>query len=134
MSHWVMKYLGQAWTPEQNCYSWFRKIMVEQFGHDGLPPDVVVGETGLVRLAMREFTDEAAERHGWARTETPREGDAGLLAEGKRSSHIGVVVYMRGKLMMLHARKNTGVVLSDALALKMNNLSVTGYWTYENTL
>jgi len=134
MSHWVMKYLGQPWTLERNCYYWFRKIMVEQFGHDGMPPDVVVSEKGLARLAMREMTPETAERYGWTSIDAPCEGDAVMLAEGKRSSHIGVAVYMREKLMVIHARKNTGVVLSDALALRMNNLKITGCWTYENPL
>jgi len=134
MSHWTMKYLGQPWTPEQNCYYWFRRVMVEQFGRDGLPPDVAVSERGSARLAMRELTDKAAERYGWTRTESPCEGDAVMLAEGKRSSHIGVVVYFKEKLMVIHARKNTGVVMSDAMGLKINNLKITGYWTRENTL
>ena len=134
MSHWAMKYLGQQWTPEQNCYYWFRQIMIEQFGCDGLPPNVVVGEKGSARLAMRELTDEAVERCGWVLSETPREGDAILLAEGKRSSHIGVATYIKGKLMVVHARKNTGVVLSDTLALKANNLKIKGIWTHENIL
>ena len=132
MSHWVMQYLGQPWTSEWNCYYWFRRSMVEQFGREGLPPGSVVDAVGSVRLAMRELTDEAVMRYGWAVTEAPCEGDAVLLAEGKRSSHIGVAVWIRGKLMVVHARKATGVVLSDALALKANNLKVTGYWTYAN--
>jgi len=134
MSHWTMKYLGQPWTPEQNCYYWFRKIMVDEFGHDGLPPNVEVSEQGSARLAMRELTDEAVARHGWTPTETPREGDAVMLAEGKRASHIGVVVYLQEKLFVAHAQKGAGVVLSGVLGLKMNNLKITGYWTYENIL
>jgi len=134
MSHWTMNYLGQSWTPERNCYYWFRKIMAERFGYEGLPLNEVVSVNGSARVAMRQFTDEAAKNQGWIRTETPREGDAVMLAEGKRSSHIGVVVWIKEKLMVIHARQNTGVVLSDALALKMNNLRITGYWTNENTL
>ena len=134
MSHWTMQYLGQPWTPEQNCYYWFRKIMVERFACDGLPPDVAVSENGSARLAMRELTSDSVKRCGWTQTETPHEGDAALLAEGKRSSHIGVVTYIKNKLMVVHARKATGVVVSDALALKVNNLKITGYWTHENIL
>ena len=134
MSHWIMQYLGQPWTPEQNCYYWFRKIMVEQFGRDGLPPNIVVSEQGSARVAMRELTSEAVKSYGWTQIETPREGDAVLLAEGKRSSHIGVVVCIKEKLLVIHARKNTGVVLSDARALKSNNLKITGYWSHENIL
>ena len=134
MSHWAMQYLGHPWTPEHNCYYWFRKILVEQFGRDGLPPDVVVDEKGSTRLAMRELTNESIGRCGWIPTENAREGDAVLLAEGKRSSHIGVVALIKEKLFVIHARKNTGVVLSDLLALKMNNLKITGFWAYENIL
>ena len=108
--------------------------MAEQFGRDGLPPDVTVSEKGAALVAMREMTPETAERYGWTSTETPKEGDAVMLAEGKRSSHIGVVIWIKEKMLVIHARMNTGVVLSDALALKMNNLKVIGYWTYENTL
>jgi len=134
MSHWTLKYLGQPWTPERNCYYWFRQIMIEQFGRDGLPPNIVVDEKSSARLAMREFANEAVKQHGWVLSKTPREGDAVFLAEGKRSSHIGVATYIKGKFLVVHARKNTGVVVSDVLALKMNNLKITGSWTYENIL
>ena len=108
--------------------------MVEQFGCDGLPPDVVVDEKGSARLAMRELTNESVAKCGWVPVDDACEGDAVLLAEGKRSSHIGVVVFIKEKLFVIHARKNTGVVLSDLLALKMNNLKLMGFWAYENIL
>ena len=134
MSHWAMEYLGQPWTPERNCYYWFRRIMVEQFGHDGLPPVAEVNEKGSVRVAMRALTDESVKRYGWIPTEVASEGGAVFLTEGTRSSHLGVATYIKGKLLIIHACKNTGVVLSDTLALKVNNLRITGHWAYENIL
>jgi len=134
MSHWAMKYIGQEWTAEHNCYYWFRRIMSEQFGRDGLPPDVVVNEKIAARIAMRELKDDAVLQYGWTRTDNPVEGDAVLLTEGKRSSHIGVVTFSKDKMLVIHACRKTGVVLSDSLSLKVNNLRITGCWTYENIL
>ena len=108
--------------------------MVERFGIDGLPPDMIVNEKMAARVAMHEMTDTALKEYGWVPTDEPKEGDAVLLTEGKRSSHIGVAVCVNGKILVIHACIKTGVVLSDSISLKSNNLRVTGCWKYENIL
>lgn len=134
MKHWTEKYLGQPWTPEKNCYYWFRRVMEEQFGRKGLPPGEAVSEKEITRLAARGFTEEAVRGCGWERVEDePREGDAVYLTQGKIcNTHIGVVFFRGGKRFVLHARKGAGVVVSDRHGLLLNCFRERGYWRYAN--
>ncbi|WP_320055755.1 hypothetical protein [Desulfuromonas thiophila] len=132
MSHWALKYIGQPWTPECNCYEWFRRITREQFGRDlppiGLPPD------HLARRAARIMSAAADSLFGYHPTAHPTEGDAVFLSSnGRTSHHIGMVIFPGRKMQVLHALDGLGVVVSDLPALRANGLSIQGFWTHETT-
>lgn len=96
--HWAEQYIGKPWTQEHDCYYWFRKICLEQFGRD-VP---VIG-------ADYEQTDH------------PVEGDAVFIGP----QHIGMVIRIGIKMMVLHAVPGLGVTLGD-----LSRMKITGYWTY----
>lgn len=85
MKHWAERYIGQKCTREQDCYYWFRRIMLEQFGRD-IP---VVGDR-------------------FVRVDVPIEGDAVFIG----NAHIGIMVSVGEKMMALHAAPMMGVMLS----------------------
>lgn len=135
--HWTEKYLGKPWTPEQNCYYWFREIMEREFGHKDMPAVVTVQESEAARVAARGFTDELFTSRGWRRVTDGllREGDAAYLTQGRtRATHIGVVFFRHGRRLILHARKGIGVVASDQHGLALNFLRERGFWRYAGTL
>lgn len=136
MTHWTQKYLGKTWTPEHNCYYWFRQIMAEEFGHNDMPPVVTVQECDAVRAAARGFTEDLFLSRGWIRVEgEPREGDAAYLTQGRiRATHIGVVFFRHGQQFILHARKGLGVVASDRHGLALNFLRERGFWRHASAL
>ena len=134
MTHWAMKYIGEKWTPMHDCYYWFRKIMVDEFGHTELPA-VDKPHDESMRTAARLFTRETANKLGWTRIEDPQEGDAVYLTQGKNcNTHIGVIFFAGGKRMVLHAMKNIGVVASDAQNLKLNSLIERSFWRHANSV
>lgn len=98
MSHWSDQYVGQTWTHEQDCYYWFRRISREQFGRN-VP---AIGD---------DFVP----------VDVPTEGDAVFI--GPR--HIGIMVSIGGKSMVLHAISGLGVMLSD-----LAKLTIKGFWRY----
>lgn len=137
MTHWSEKYLGKPWTPEKNCYYWFREIMSEEFGHKDMPPVVTVQESDAARVAARGFTEDLFLSRGWVKVNDGfvREGDAAYLTQGRtRATHIGVVFFRHGMQMILHARKGVGVVASDRHGLALNFLRERGYWRHASSL
>ncbi len=131
MNHWSEKYLGQAWTPQTDCYYWFRRIQAEQFGRTVpvVPLDHASG-AGLVRSAARAILSDTATDAGWQPTDNPAEGDAVFLAQRTRPHHIGVAVMVTGALYVLHALEGVGVVVSDTQALRLNGWRIQEIWTY----
>lgn len=132
MSHWAAKYIGRPWTPECNCYEWFRRITREQFGLElpaiNLPPD------HMTRRAARIMNTGTDDLFGYRPTDTPAEGDAVFLSgNGRTSHHIGMVIFSGRRMMVLHALDGIGVVASDRPGLRANGLTIKGFWTHENT-
>lgn len=98
MKHWAERYIGQQWTRERDCYYWFRKIMLEQFGRD-IP---VVGDR-------------------FVRVDVPIQGDAVFIGNG----HIGIMVSVDNKMMVLHAAPTIGVMLTT-----LGQEKIKGFWRY----
>jgi hypothetical protein len=73
--HWSVKYIGQAWTPTQDCYYWFREILKNEFGIKDLPL-VTTPHDPTMRAAARLLTPTTAMFLGWLPTDKPVEGDA----------------------------------------------------------
>ncbi|MBF0647085.1 hypothetical protein HTZ97_16540 [Desulfuromonas acetoxidans] len=131
--HWSSAYIGQKFTPDMACYMWFRRIVFERFGRDlplvNIPPDKDPAKVGV-----RMVTADMAREFGYASTTDPQEGDAVYLSRNGRSQHhIGMVVLVNGKRLILHAMEEIGVVLDDSTSLRQNGFTIMGYWTYENS-
>jgi hypothetical protein len=122
----LLKYLGQPWTEEHDCYYWFCEIQRREFGRK-LPP---LAGNHRVLNAARLMRDEPGIL-GWSQTAQPKEGDAAFLAQKSRPHHIGVVVFIGGKHRILHALEGSGVILSDATDLRINGWIINGYWTHD---
>lgn len=131
MKHWSEKYLGKPWTPDTDCYYWFRRIQAEQFGRPMpvVPLDHASG-TALVKSAARVIAGEVPAVVGWRPTDAPVEGDAVLMAQRTRPHHIGTVLIADGRLHTLHALEGVGVIVSDTQTLRLNGWQITGYWAY----
>lgn len=134
MSHWAVKYIGQPWTDDHRCYDWFRQIQREQFGRDMPVISVPPGQRDTL-TAVRWMNGKSEYFGHWAPADVPVEGDGVFLsANGNTSHHIGIVIYPGQKMMILHALKSIGIVVSDRASLRSNNLQIMGFWTYnENT-
>lgn len=131
MKHWSLKYIGQRWTQEKDCYWWFREILKNEFNVE--IPVVCAGYDRSFQVAAKLLTNKNGRAWGWIPTENPKEGDAVFLSRSKKyNTHIGIVFYIKSKLMILHALSEIGVVASDKYGLKINGFYEKGYWTYAN--
>jgi hypothetical protein len=125
IEHWVDRFVGQPYSVERDCYFWFREIQREVFGRD--VPFLGVGGP---RVAARLMRGDYPMSIGWGPTDSPRDGDAVFLSQSKKiNTHIGVACIIRGRLMVVHALKDLGVIVSDAHGLRANGLAVKGYWS-----
>ena len=127
MMHWCDQYRGAAWTPECDCFAWFRYWRQVHFGDQ--VPDVHVDRRYDPSVAMGLITADMAHSMGWEPTSCPAEGDAVTLSRGQSPHHIGMVVVVAGRRRILHAAEGAGVLVSSPAELFANHWIVTGYWT-----
>ena len=128
--HWAMKYIGQKWEHEKDCFYWFRTIRKEQFNHD--VPICGVDHTNLVLSASRILTGDVKGVFGYKQVDSPGEGDAVFMTQRNTPHHVGMIIFPGGKMMVLHALEGIGVIVSDLMDLKMNGWKIVGYWSSEN--
>ena len=100
---WVAAYVGLPWIEgEADCWAFARRVWRERFGWD--IPAIAVPATPRAGLeALRDAPELAA----WDRVDICEEGDAVLMAQGRRPSHVGVMVAPRH---VLHAVRGTGAI------------------------
>jgi len=127
MIHWCQQYIGQPYSPEKDCFGWFRHWRKEHFGQELAP--VEVNQNRRVRHAIEIMQTSIHELFGWRRTNTPEEGDMVYLARGRNVNHLGMVVFVSGRFQALHAIEGTGVCLSDNICLLTNGWEKKGYYT-----
>ena len=128
-SHWASKYIGQPWSFDCNCYEWFRRITKEQFNRE--LPVLMLPQDHLTRRAAKIMNNQE-EYFGYKPTDKPKEGDAVFLSgNNKTSHHIGMVIFIKNKMMVLHAISEVGVVVSKVRDLKINNLRIQGFWAWQ---
>ena len=128
--HWTMTYLGKPWTKEKDCLYWYRKMKEERFGRT--VPTCVVDIDGSVRKAIRVLRGDITEAFGYHKVQVPVEGDAVFLSQGRESSHIGMVFFLRGKMHVIHCLEGVGMVQSSLIDLGFNGWKVMGYLSDEN--
>lgn len=126
--HWALSYVGKPWTPQQDCFYWFRYWSRTFFGHD--LPDSGVCHERLLATASRIMAGDIERAFGYRLTETPQEGDAVFLSQRTRPHHIGMVVLPDEQFYVLHALEGAGVIASTVTDLALNGWKIKGYWTY----
>lgn len=132
MTHWAEKYIGQPYVKgEKDCYYWFRHIAKEQFGRD-LPP-LVAPMKNQTLYAARMLNGRTGTFHGFQMVAAPTDGDAAFMTtNGQTAHHMGMVVYVDGKMHVLHALEGAGVCADDLRTLRLNNLEIICFWGVAN--
>jgi hypothetical protein len=128
--HWAARYINEKWSKDQDCFYWYRRIKLEQFGRE--VPVCDVDHSRLVISAARAMNSDIGERFGYHQTDEPREGDAVFLSQRSQPHHIGMVIFPGGKFHILHVLEGSGVIISDLMDLKVNGWKIRGYWTDES--
>lgn len=130
MPHWTEKYIGQPYAVHTaDCARLLSKVRSEQFNLP-VPTDIEV-ERAASRLGrigqMQDLVSEYGEK-----TENPQEGDAVLMLNRGRPSHIGVYTIVDSEPCVLHAMENAGmVVLHRIRELNRVFLTVEGYYSWK---
>ena len=121
MTHWAEKYIGEPWVAGENdCWAFARKVWREQFGLDVPAVDV----DACNRLACSRAFAAHDERGSWQQVEQPQEGDAALIGQSERPSHVGI--FVDGGI--LHCVQGAGVVFSAIPALNNSGWRVLAWY------
>lgn len=128
MSHWALQYQGARWSEQTDCLHWFRKISLEQFGRT-VPECTAIDYQHHLRSTIRVMRSNIAEMFGYRQTDAPVEGDAVFMSQSRLEHHIGMVIFLGGRMHVLHVLDGCGLVISDRLDLAMNGWKITSYWT-----
>lgn len=126
MTHWAEKYIGAKWTHEHDCYWWFREIQKNEFGRDVAD---VPRWGDLALFAARHLTDGAVKRHGWRKTETPREGDAVMMSMRNVPTHIGTITVIARRQHVVHVIEGIGGMVSSLINMKTMLWNIASFWT-----
>lgn len=122
MTHWVSAYVGREWDAQDNhCWAFCRHVWAAHFGLD-VPEVAVAGDDP--RAAMRAFSGHP-EYGRWIAAETPAEGDAVVMAQGRHPCHVGIWIAAGG---VLHSVQGTGAIYTPAARLRDIGYRITGYW------
>jgi hypothetical protein len=97
--HWAAHLIGQAWTPERNCWWLVREFFRLRCGV--AVPQLLVGDADHNNVAAIK---RAAAASGWRRVDggTPQVDDVLVMRSPFHRSHVGVVVFADGRLRLLH--------------------------------
>ena len=119
MTHWALKYLGQPWSQERDCWGFFREVQNDRFGLN--VPAVEIDSLNL-RNVIDTFNTHS-ERTRWSEVERPVEGDAVLMGRSANPVHVGVWLPVNGGTV-LHSEQTSGVVLQSLSSLQIHR------WTH----
>lgn len=130
MPHWTEKYVGQPYAVHTaDCARLLSKVRQEQFNMP-VPTDIEV-ERAASRLGRVGQMQDLVSEFG-KKTENPQDGDAVLMMNRGRPSHIGVYTVINGDPCVLHAMENAGmVVLHRIRELNRVFLTVEGYYSWK---
>ena len=119
---WVTPYIGLPWDPVTNhCWAFCRKVWRERFGWEVAELDVSALDP---RRTRRQF-EEHPEYARWTPVTDPREGDAVIMAQGARASHIGLWI-TPGRV--LHSVRGIGSICVPVNRLRDQGYKIAGYY------
>lgn len=126
--HWTESYVGLPYKKgggEQgfNCWTFFRHVQLQQFG-------IRVPEISepASRFKLLRKVPAAAGELGWGKVETPRTGDAVLMAHWKHPSHVGLWVDEVNGGAVLHCVAGAGSVLATRAHLEMGQWRIISFF------
>lgn len=98
MTHWAAKYLGMPWSPDCDCWGFFRLVQREQFGRD--LPAIPLDDYRLPRKSA--VIAGHPERANWVGIDPSEavDGDGVMMKEGDRDAHVGIWVAVDGGLVL----------------------------------
>lgn len=131
--HWSSQYIGQPFVKDRmDCFYWFRRISLEQFGRSIAP--LVVQPGRHTRCAMRLMQNPATPSQcGYVLTATPQEGDAQYLGRGGTPHHLGMIITPEGRgspPWLLHAIEHSGVIAQPLYTLAREGWTLGGCYTH----
>ncbi|MGV8987658.1 MAG: NlpC/P60 family protein [Cypionkella sp.] len=121
-SHWAEGYIGM---PAADCWAFVRDVWE---GHWGLVVPVLPYEPGNAR-SVRRSLDRAAD-HGWIAVTCPQEGDAVLMAQGQRPSHVGLWIEPDDVGGVLHWTEAHATVWTVPAQLGSFGYRILGFWRH----
>lgn len=117
-TNWAADYIGQPWIARENdCWAFVRRVWAERFGLQ--VPAVDVDPLRIMSVA-HAFAGHP-ERAAWIEITQPVEGDAVLMAHGRRPLHVGIWISADGG-GVLHCDHDAGVMFS-----RPRHLSAAGW-------
>lgn len=128
--HWCERYIGQPYDVKTaDCAMLLSQVRHEVFKLP-VPSDVEI-ERAASRLGRTGQIIDLVAAYG-VLTAAPKEGDAVLMLNRSRPSHIGVYCEVDGERCVLHAMENAGhTVLHRIRELSRVGLSVEGYYAWK---
>lgn len=130
MSHWAAAHIGTPWVAgESDCWHFARRVWRDRFGWD-VP--AVVADASDPRATRRAFA-LGHDATGWrpvAGVCAPVEGDAVLMARGRRPAHVGVLVVLPEGVAVLHSVTGAGVVVTPLTLLPGMGYRLVGIYRW----
>lgn len=126
-AHWAAHLIGRRWSPEFRCWDLVREVFVIRYGVR--MPIVAIGEEGNAAVIR-----EASAVSGWVRANAPPiDGDI-VLMQGPVGRHVGVMIAVGPRLLLLHNAGNMGadgVPRGAVIAQTLRDASAFGYHSFE---
>lgn len=134
MNHWASRYVGIPYQPGVfDCAALLERVQAEVFGRQVVVNARTYQDMQGKYAQLRDMQAQIErERARWRRVEQPEEGDAVLIALGKRPAHhVGVFCLVNDAPHVLHAASNAGAVVLQRLRdLAVRNLNVEGFYRW----
>lgn len=120
--HWAEAYVGRPWDPrEDHCWAFCRRVWRERFGLE-VPEMPVDAEN--TRAVLAAFS-AGAERAAWQPVAHGEEGDAVLMAQGRRPCHVGIWI---APAAVLHSVAGSGAVCTPLARLGTMGYRIAGLY------
>jgi len=118
MKHWAYDFIGQPWTPSRNCWWLVQEVFRLRYGVE--MPVACVGAPTLF---------QAATVSGWRRGELPPQDGDIIVMEGPRGRHVGVMIEVDGRLLLLHndGHWTPGGAVGSVVAQPLKDATAGGY-------
>lgn len=126
--HWSEAYIGLPYAKGGgnrgfNCWTFFRHVQREHFGLR--VPEISEPES---RFRLLRKVPAAAVELGWEKVDSPRTGDAVLMAHWKRPSHVGLWVADANGGAILHCVEGAGSVLATLKHLELGQWRILSFF------